>query len=258
VSPPLAVAAWGWTVVAVLVAAAAAAIWFGRREPAPTPGERWHFWATLVCFVIVPAAVFAAVAAVVFAGGTPSWDLSLLQLAARHQQATARTLVLVYTALGSLWLVLVLLACTVVLLLRARFYRQAAFVATAAALSMSASGIMKLVFARPRPEVLPQPIGSWSFPSGHTMSATGLAVSLAVILWPTRWRTPALVVATVWAVGVGLSRVYLGYHFPSDVVAGWALSLSVVGVTLLGFGGRVGLPRSSSVPGSSGVPRSSA
>jgi membrane-associated phospholipid phosphatase len=243
-SPPLAVAAWGWPVIALVIVAAGAAIWSGRREAAPAPGARRRFWLTLVFFAIVPAALFAALAVLVFVGGTPSWDLSLLQLAARHQQATARTLVEVYTTLGSLWLVLVLLGCSLVLLVRARLYRQAAFVATATALSMSASGIMKLIFARPRPEVIPQPLGSFSFPSGHTMSATGLAVSLVVVLWPTRWRVPALVVGTVWAVGVGLTRVYLGYHFPSDVLAGWALSLAVVGVTLLGFGGRVGLPRS--------------
>ncbi len=207
----------------------------------PTPRVTRRFWTTLLLFVIVPAAVFAVVAVLVFVGGTPSWDISLLQLAARHQQAAARAFVEAYTTLGALWLVLVLLGCALVLLVRARLYRQAAFVATATALSMSASGILKLVFARPRPQVIPQSLGSYSFPSGHTMSATGLAASLVVVLWPTRWRVPALVVGVVWAVGVGLSRVYLGYHFPSDVVAGWALSLAVVGATLLGFGGRVGL-----------------
>ena len=210
----------------------------------PPPGARRRFWATLLLFVVVPTAVFAADAALVFVGGTPSWDISLLQLAARHQQATARTLVDGYTTLGALWLVLVLLGCALALLLRARLYRQAAFVATATVLSMSTSGILKLVFARARPEVIPQPLGTYSFPSGHTMSATGLAVSLVVVLWSTRWRVPALLVGVGWAVGVGVSRVYLGYHFPSDVVAGWALSLAVVGATLLGFGGRVGIPRS--------------
>ena len=220
----------------------------------PAAGRR--FWPTLLLFVVVPVAVFAAVAVVVFVGGTPSWDISLLQLAARHQQATARTLVDIYTTLGALWLVLVLLGCALALLLHARLYRQAAFVATATVLSMSTAGILKLVFARARPEVIPQPLGSYSFPSGHTMSATGLAVSLVVVLWPTRWRVPALVVGVVWAVGVGVSRVYLGYHFPSDVVAGWALSLAVVGATLLGFGGRVGIPRSPGAgTGSEGDPR---
>ncbi len=65
------------------------------------------------------------------------------------------------------------------------------------------------------------------------MSATGFAVALAIVLWPTRWRWPALVAATVYAVGIGLTRVYLGVHYPSDVVAGWALAVAIVGLTWL-------------------------
>jgi undecaprenyl-diphosphatase len=75
------------------------------------------------------------------------------------------------------------------------------------------------------------------------MTATGLAIALVVVIWPSRWRIPALALATVWAIGVGLTRVYLGYHYPSDVVAGWAASLAVVGVTLQAFGGRLGAVR---------------
>ena len=85
---------------------------------------------------------------------------------------------------------LVLLGCALALLLHARLYRQAAFVATATVLSMSTAGILKLVFARARPEVMAQPLGSYSFPSGHTISATGLAVSLVVALWPTAGACP--------------------------------------------------------------------
>jgi len=54
-----------------------------------------------------------------------------------------------------------------------------------------------------------------------------------IVLWPTRWRRPALVAATVYAVGIGLTRLALGVHYLSDVVAGWALATAVVGVTWL-------------------------
>ena len=98
---------------------------------------------------------------------------------------------------------------------------------------MAASGLVKLAFGRTRPEVFAQTPGNWSFPSGHTMSATGFAVALAIVLWPTRWRWPALVVATVYAAGIGLTRVYLGVHYPSDVVAAWALAVAIVALTWL-------------------------
>ena len=189
--------------------------------------------------VVVPAAVFAVVAGLVTAQGLPAGDATILRLMARHQQHTARAIAGTVTATGSVWAVLVLLLAALAVLLIARLYRQAAFVAAATLLAMAASGIMKLVFARARPDVIAQVPGGWSFPSGHTMSATGFAMALVIVFWPTRWRRPALVAATVYAVGIGLTRLYLGVHYPSDVVAGWALSVTVVGVTWLALWDRL-------------------
>ena len=106
---------------------------------------------------------------------------------------------------------------------------------------MAASGIMKVVFARPDPGGVAGS-GIWSFPSGHTMSATGFAVALAIVFWPTRWRGPVLLAATLYAVGIGLSRVYLRSTTPVDVLGGWALPLAVVGLVWLVFWGRLDVP----------------
>jgi undecaprenyl-diphosphatase len=246
VSLPIAVAAWGWSVVALLLAGAVVAVAAGHRRLPADPARRRWFWRVLGLLVVAPAAVFAVVAGLVAAQGIPAWDITILQLVARHQQHTAQAIVAAATATGSVWAVLVLLVGALAVLLVARLYRRAAFVAAATLLSMAASGIMKLVFARPRLEVIAQMPGSWSFPSGHTMSATGFAVALAIVLWPTRWRRLALVAATVYAVGIGLSRLYLGVHYPSDVVAGWALSIAVVGVTWLALWDRLEPTRSGS------------
>jgi len=230
VSHPLSVATWGWLICAALLTCAVAAVVIGHRRLREDPARLPHWWWTLGLLVATPLALFVVLTGIVVRG-TPSWDTTILHTVARHQSHLA--VVKVVSAFGSVQVVLVLLAVTLALLLSARLNRQAAFVAAATLASMAANGIMKVVVARPRPEVVRQAPGSWSFPSGHTMSATGFAVALAIVLWPTRWRWPALAVAVFYAVGIGLSRVYLAVHYPSDVVGGWALSLAVVSLVWL-------------------------
>jgi undecaprenyl-diphosphatase len=88
---------------------------------------------------------------------------------------------------------------------------------------------LKLLFARPRPEVVPHgvTVHSLSFPSGHATAASAIYLTQALILasYQTRWRLRWLIVATAVIVSllVGCSRVFLGVHWPSDVAAGWTL-----------------------------------
>ena len=60
------------------------------------------------------------------------------------------------------------------------------------------------------------------------MSSATFALALVVIAWPTRWRWVVTPPALAYAFLVGVSRVYLSVHFPSDVLGGWALSLALV------------------------------
>ena len=231
-TPTIAVAAGGWSIVALLVAVAVVAVVSGYRHLTGEPAERRRFKRVLVGLVIAPGAVFALVAAFVVALGVPAWDTAVLKLAISDDGLPWK-IVRVLSALGGITAVLVWLVVALVVMVRARMYRQAVFVAAATLASMAVSGLTKLAFARPRPEVTSHVPGSYSFPSGHTMSSTGFAVALVVVLWPTRWRRPALAAAAVYAIGIGLTRLALGVHYLSDVVAGWALATAVVGVTSL-------------------------
>ena len=88
----------------------------------------------------------------------------------------------------------------------------------------------KYLLARTRPDLWPSltPLTSYSFPSGHSMAAAALATALIILLWPTRARWPAALVGGTWALLMGWSRLYLGVHYPSDVLAGWVGSVGWV------------------------------
>jgi undecaprenyl-diphosphatase len=125
------------------------------------------------------------------------------------------------TWLGSL-LVLVPLTVLVVAFLRIRGRRHEAVFVTLALLSTSAlCHLVKLWVARPRPDLFSIWIempGDWSYPSAHAMQAT--AVALALILVAGRRQAAWALALGVAVLLVGLSRIYLQVHFPSDVLAG--------------------------------------
>jgi undecaprenyl-diphosphatase len=86
------------------------------------------------------------------------------------------------------------------------------------------SGITKLAIARDRPSNLAlahsqESIYAHSFPSGHTTTSFALAFTLFLELWPTRQRVWGFV-ALIWAALVGISRIYRGVHWPTDVLGG--------------------------------------
>ena len=128
------------------------------------------------------------------------------------------------TDIGSSLVIAPILIVVVAWLVWKRRYGAALFLGIATGGSLVLQGTMKLFFARPRPQlpwakVLPD----YSFPSGHTMNAIIFYVALALILWSVSGRRMGLValtLAVVLVLGVGVSRIYLGYHYLTDVVGG--------------------------------------
>jgi undecaprenyl-diphosphatase len=112
--------------------------------------------------------------------------------------------------------------------------------------------LVKAVVQRARP-VVDDPVShspGYSFPSGHAFNIAVVGTVLVFLLWPVLspvGRRVAVVVAVVVGIVVGLDRMFLGVHFPSDVVAGWILGVGITFSSWLGFLGRTS-PTSSSGP----------
>lgn len=145
------------------------------------------------------------------------------------------------TALGGVAVLSIVILAVCGYLLLSGTYRTMIFVALATTTGMSVSMLMKRVFARPRPEVVEHLsyVMSSSFPSGHTMMSAIVYLTLGGLLASiveSRWLKAYLIsTALLLTALVGLSRIYVGVHYPTDVMAGWTAGLVWASACLLLF-----------------------
>ena len=132
------------------------------------------------------------------------------------------------TALGGVTVLTLLVTSVVVYLALRRKFRTAAFVTVSILGGWALSSAMKIGIARPRPEVVQHlvEVTDMSFPSGHAMLSAITYLTLGAMLSRIE-EMPSLryffpVVAVVLTLLIGSSRIYLGVHYPTDVLGGWA------------------------------------
>jgi undecaprenyl-diphosphatase len=166
-----------------------------------------------------------------------AWDTHVLRWAAGLRTPALDRLMQVVTDLGAtLTLTGAALALTTFLLWK-RLHQEALFVILSVGGAALLNALLKQLFQRPRPDIVTPVVTAhgFAFPSGHTMSSMALACAVTLLCWRARvrYRLPVSVGALGFAFLVGASRVYLGVHYPSDVLAGWLVSLDFVAVVYL-------------------------
>jgi undecaprenyl-diphosphatase len=186
--------------------------------------------------------IFAWLAERVATGSAIVFDATFRTFAHRHASPGLTELMRLASYVGETVPLLVLSVLAFAVLLAAHSSRAAAFFAITMGGAFVLDATLKLAFHRPRPPAFfgtPEP-GSYSFPSGHAIFAAcyfGILAAFAAARF--RGRAARILVwssAAIIAGLIGYSRIYLGVHYPSDVVAGYAAS--IVWLTAAAWGDR--------------------
>lgn len=190
------------------------------------------WWYLLLSFMAVTVLVagFVHLTDEVIEGSTLHLDQAVLLGIHQVHSPWLDALVASTTDIGGLIGVVILTLLAVGLLCLARKYRAVVQLLIGVGGAGLMNVLLKNMFERARPDLWQWLVheSSYSFPSGHAMASSALAMSVVLILWHTRWRWGAVAAAALYTVYVGLTRLYLGVHYPSDISAAWIISAAWV------------------------------
>jgi undecaprenyl-diphosphatase len=180
---------------------------------------------------------FIALASGVLSAATVPFDHALLtalraDAADPHGPLWLERTMLNLSALGSSAVATLVVCVAALFLVLDRRPRQALLVVGVAGIAAIGLTLLKLGVGRERPTIVAhyEVVGGLSFPSGHTLMAAFLYPTLGMLiasnLKDRRLKIYVFAVAALLALLVGFTRVYLGVHYPSDVIGGWLLGLA--------------------------------
>lgn len=176
--------------------------------------------------------VFIAIAASVLAGLTQEFDKHILLFIRGYASGTADSIALAVTSLGNVATIVSICVVLAFFLYVHKNRLAAVQIITSLSLAIATNALLKLLFQRDRPDLWEYitHVSTFSFPSGHALLSAMLATAVLLLGWNTKYRLLLAVFAPLFAITIGLSRLYLGVHYPTDVMAGWCIGI-IVGMT---------------------------
>ncbi|HEX2434970.1 MAG TPA: phosphatase PAP2 family protein [Gaiellaceae bacterium] len=166
------------------------------------------------------------------------WDVRFASWLHAHSTEWLVTVFKVVTWAGNSAFLIVVVGALAVLFVRRGRVNDAAVLVAALGGAGVINALLKLVFQRPRPELAYVHLETYSFPSGHAAVATATFTTLAFVLGRRSGgrRRIAIAAAAIALIAlVGFSRLYLGVHYLSDVLAGWSFGLAWASLCLIAY-----------------------
>lgn len=169
------------------------------------------------------AILFASLSIVVLSRPSLAIDQTILTWIGDHTSGAADTVAKAITLLGEWPVVMGFGAVLAVVLYRNRQRKLAIMTISSLFGSVAVIMILKHDLGRARPELWEHLIreSSFSFPSGHAVASMALAITLLYVMWHSRWRVILSIIMAAYVLFVGFTRLYLGVHYPSDILGGW-------------------------------------
>ncbi len=186
--------------------------------------------------VLVPLYLFGSLAEEVIEQELFPFDKPILLFVHSHANAALDATMIFFSRAASAAALVPFDVLVFLTLLQRRDRKNAVFWVLAVGGAALLNLLAKNAFARVRPDfwVSLLPETTFSFPSGHAMQSMAVMAGLVAMTWQDRWGWPVALVGVCFVFLVGLSRIYLGVHFPSDIFAGWTASLAwVIGLSIL-------------------------
>lgn len=197
----------------------------------------------------VPVIIFLKLAGEVIEKEPLAFDTPILNWLHDHATPFLDQFFMFLTNAGGIVSVCIISALILSYLLFRKRYRSALILGFGFGGAMAANIVLKALFHRDRPSLWHQSVveTGFSFPSGHAMASAALVTCLVIILWHTKWRWLTVVLGGIVVLLIGVSRLYLGVHYPSDILAGWCVSIAWVLLAAYLIDGRINKVRSSNI-----------